>query len=75
MHSRNMWRRGESDFVSRGKPPGASGCWRRGGARRGWDLFRVRDVEDGGTPVGTYGVRGDANKVLSKLAYESEPRW
>jgi hypothetical protein len=40
-----------------------------------WDLFRVRDVEDAGTRVGTYGVRGDVNKVLSKLAYEPEPRW
>jgi hypothetical protein len=40
-----------------------------------WDLFRIRDVEDPGTRIGTYGARGDANKVLSKLAYEPEPRW
>jgi hypothetical protein len=25
--------------------------------------------------LGTYLGRGDANKVLQKLAYEPEPRW
>ncbi|WP_337186068.1 hypothetical protein [Phenylobacterium sp.] len=40
-----------------------------------WDLFRIQDVDDPGARVGTYGSRGDANKVLSKLAYEAEPRW
>ena len=39
-----------------------------------WELFRIADVEDA-VHVGAYGTRGDANKVLAKLAYAPEPRW
>ena len=40
-----------------------------------WRLYRVTSVEDKGVLLGTYLGRGDANKVLQKLAYEPEPRW
>jgi hypothetical protein len=39
------------------------------------DLSRIRDVDDKGKLVGSYGSRGDASKALAKLAYEPEPRW
>lgn len=40
-----------------------------------WELYRIQSVEDGGARIGLYGSRGDANKVLAKLAYDPEPRW
>ena len=40
-----------------------------------WDLFRIQAAEDPGKLIGTYGSRGEANKALAKLAYDSEPRW
>lgn len=40
-----------------------------------WKLYRIASVEDKGVLLGTYLGRGDANKVLQKLAYEPEPRW
>jgi hypothetical protein len=40
-----------------------------------WNLFRIQDETDSGKLIGVYGSRGDANKALSKLAYEPEPRW
>ncbi len=40
-----------------------------------WALSRIQAVEDGGARIGVYGTRGDANKILAKVAYEPEPRW
>lgn len=40
-----------------------------------WDLHRIESREVAGKIVGTYGTRGDANRVIAKLAYEPEPRW
>ncbi len=40
-----------------------------------WELYRIQSVEDGGARIGLYGSRGDANKVLTKLAYDPESRW
>lgn len=40
-----------------------------------WKLYRIASVEDKGVLLGTYLGRGDADKVLQKLAYEPEPRW
>jgi len=40
-----------------------------------WKLYRIASFEDKGILLGTYLGRGDANKVLQKLAYEPEPRW
>lgn len=45
------------------------------GKDKRWKLFRIASFEDQGVVVGTYLGRGDANKVLQKLAYEPEPRW
>ncbi len=40
-----------------------------------WKLFRIGDRNDAGVLIVTYSGRGEANKVLAKLAYEPEPRW
>lgn len=40
-----------------------------------WDLHRIASMDDAGKIIGTYGSRGDATKVLGKIAYEPEPRW
>jgi hypothetical protein len=45
------------------------------GKDKRWKLYRIASFEDQGVLVGTYLGRGDANKVLQKLAYEPEPRW
>lgn len=40
-----------------------------------WELSRIDQPGDTGTPLGIYGTRTDVNKALKKLAYEPEPRW
>lgn len=45
------------------------------GKDKRWKLYRITSFEDQGVLLGTYLGRGDANKVLKKLAYEPEPRW
>lgn len=41
-----------------------------------WDLHRIRSIDDPDPGlVGRYAYRGDATKVISKVAYEMEPRW
>ncbi|MBY3323813.1 hypothetical protein HFO02_09345 [Rhizobium laguerreae] len=41
-----------------------------------WNLYRVDNpsLEEKGTHIGTYGGRGDATKVVAKIAYEPEYR-
>ncbi len=40
-----------------------------------WELHRISSLDDAGKLIGTYGGRADVNKVLLKIAYETEPRW
>ena len=40
-----------------------------------WELYRIEAADDVGARIGTYGSRGDANKVIAKIAYDPEPRW
>jgi hypothetical protein len=40
-----------------------------------WHLYRIETVDGPGSIIGTYGTRGDANRVLAKIAYDPEPRW
>jgi len=42
-----------------------------------WSLCRVTSVsdEEQGAVIGKYRQRGDATKVIAKMAYEPEPRW
>lgn len=46
------------------------------GQDKRWTLFRVASIDDQtGALLGQYGGRGEANKVVAKIAYEPEPRW
>ena len=42
-----------------------------------WELFRVQSVSDAEKAplIGRYQNRGDATKVIAKMAYEPEPKW
>jgi len=42
-----------------------------------WNLYRVAEVDmnEDGALLGKYQRRGDASKVITKLAYQPEPRW
>ncbi|GGJ42776.1 hypothetical protein GCM10011320_57980 [Neoroseomonas lacus] len=51
------------------------GSWGPGHNDKRGKLYRITLFEDQGALLGTYLARGDANKVLQKLAYEPEPRW
>lgn len=46
------------------------------GQDKRWSLFRVASIDDQkGVLLGQYSGRGEANKVVAKIAYEPEPRW
>ncbi len=41
-----------------------------------WTLSRVQAPQDkGGDVLGVYATRGEATKVVAKIAYQPEPRW
>jgi hypothetical protein len=42
-----------------------------------WNLYRVRSISDDekGALIGKYQRRGDATKVVGKMAYQPEPKW
>ena len=40
-----------------------------------WDLNRIDSIEDKGRWIGTYLLRGEATKIIAKIAYQDEPRW
>jgi hypothetical protein len=37
-----------------------------------WTLHRIEDINDQGELIGTYQGRGEANKVLERVAYAPE---
>jgi len=43
------------------------------GRDKRWTLHRIEDISDGGTVLGTYQGRREANKALEKIAYAPEP--
>lgn len=46
------------------------------GQDKRWSLYRVVSLDnDKGALLGQYSGRGEANKVVAKIAYEPEPRW
>lgn len=46
------------------------------GQDKRWSLYRVASLDDAnGALLGQYSGRGEANKVVAKIAYEAEPRW
>lgn len=45
------------------------------GKDKRWTLCRVKGLDDVGDQLGIYLGRGDANKIIAKIAYEPEPRW
>ena len=46
------------------------------GQDKRWSLFRLASIDDQkGALLGQYSGRGEANKVVGRIAYETEPRW